>query len=92
MTLKLYRLMAQAGTEPVGGVGYEEVRSAIVWAESPQDALDALAEAFAQKYEVVDGQPALGEVGYFGTPANPYVVVEECVPVRGLVMAEGQDG
>ncbi|GIM89700.1 hypothetical protein [Paractinoplanes toevensis] len=92
MTVKLYRLMAQDAVGSTGGVAYEEVRSAVVWAESEEDALAVLAEAFERKYATREGEPGtLGEVGYFGIPANPYVVVEECVPVRGLVMAEGQD-
>lgn len=88
--LKLYRLMSQAATGPFNNVGYNKVRSAIVWACSEDDAVQVLAEAFEQRYAV--GGPDLGEVGYLGIPANPYVVTEVCKPRRGLVMAEGQDG
>ena len=89
MTLKLYRLMAQSALGPVGGVDLEEVRSAIVWAENEQDAIRVLAEAFDAKHDTASLQ---NEVGYFGIPANPYVVTEEIKPRRGLVIAEGQDG
>lgn len=77
--LKLYRLKSSAA-------GYGETTSAVVYATSPEDAQSALAEAF------LIGQEMLGtEVGYLGTPANPYEV-EEVPFQRGVVLAEGQDG
>lgn len=78
--LKLYRVKSTQDTT------YGETETAVVYAFSPEDALEVLAEAFR------DRDIQAPNTGYLGDPANPYEVLEEVSFERGLVLAYGEDG